>query len=45
MILIQMMYTIYTKEDELFDYSNVPYYYRNNKVHNKDKNDDFSLGL
>lgn len=34
-----------TKEDELFDYSNVPYYYRNNKVHNKDKNDDFSLGL
>ena len=33
------------KEDELFDYSNVPYYYRNNKVHNKDKNDDFSLGL
>lgn len=34
-----------TKKDELFDYSNVPYYYRNNKVHNKDKNDDFSLGL
>lgn len=34
-----------TKEDELFDYSNVPYYYRNDKAHNKNKNDDFSLGL
>lgn len=34
-----------TKEDELFDYSNIPYYYRNDKAHNKNKNDDFSLGL